>query len=193
MIATWRRPTATAGGLWRAAPALSSPDKAGWVPRAARRPDGTTTMGRERSPRSGLGEGRQRGQARCVDRSASRGGFYLDIEKTAGSLIECWSFSIGAAFVARLFSAYRLGRSTYVRDRAASRCGFSIRGCPRNAKPATCPGRRLPRRRGGEGGTRTLMSCLTRPSNVRVCQFRHFPSCAFLPPRAAHCQSKKGQ
>src|SRR5512139_3640308 len=32
-----------------------------------------------------LGDGRQRGQARCVDRSASRGGFYLDIEKTAGS------------------------------------------------------------------------------------------------------------
>ena len=34
------------------------------------------------------------------------------------------------------------------------------------------------------------MSCLTRPSNVRVCQFRHFPSRAFLPPRAANCQSK---
>ena len=25
-----------------------------------------------------------------------------------------------------------------------------------------------------EGGTRTPTSCLTRPSNVRVCQFRHF-------------------
>ena len=28
--------------------------------------------------------------------------------------------------------------------------------------------------RGAEGGTRTPTSCLTRPSNVRVCQFRHF-------------------
>ena len=27
---------------------------------------------------------------------------------------------------------------------------------------------------GAEGGTRTPTSCLTRPSNVRVCQFRHF-------------------
>ena len=31
---------------------------------------------------------------------------------------------------------------------------------------------------GAEGGTRTPTSYLTRPSNVRVCQFRHFgPSC----------------
>ncbi len=29
---------------------------------------------------------------------------------------------------------------------------------------------------GAEGGTRTPTSCLTRPSNVRVCQFRHFGS-----------------
>jgi hypothetical protein len=27
---------------------------------------------------------------------------------------------------------------------------------------------------GAEGGTRTPTSYLTRPSNVRVCQFRHF-------------------
>src|SRR6266852_4348171 len=27
---------------------------------------------------------------------------------------------------------------------------------------------------GAEGGTRTPTSCLTRPSTVRVCQFRHF-------------------
>jgi hypothetical protein len=30
------------------------------------------------------------------------------------------------------------------------------------------------KRLGAEGGTRTPTSCLTRPSNVRVCQFRHF-------------------
>ncbi len=45
---------------------------------------------------------------------------------------------------------------------------------------------------GGEGGTRTLMSFLTRPSNVRVCQFRHFPLPAFLPPRPVNCQWKTG-
>src|SRR6476660_6093140 len=35
-------------------------------------------------------------------------------------------------------------------------------------------GRRFARGFGAEGGTRTPTSCLTRPSNVRVCQFRHF-------------------
>ena len=30
------------------------------------------------------------------------------------------------------------------------------------------------KRYGAEGGTRTPTSYLTRPSNVRVCQFRHF-------------------
>src|SRR5262245_4916944 len=30
------------------------------------------------------------------------------------------------------------------------------------------------RRFGAEGGTRTPTGCPTRPSNVRVCQFRHF-------------------
>src|SRR5215475_9439854 len=29
-------------------------------------------------------------------------------------------------------------------------------------------------RSGAEGGTRTPTGCPTRPSNVRVCQFRHF-------------------
>ena len=52
--ATWRLPAETAGGHWRAAPAVESPNKAGWVPRAARRPDGSTTMGHGRSTRSGL-------------------------------------------------------------------------------------------------------------------------------------------
>ena len=30
---------------------------------------------------------------------------------------------------------------------------------------------------GAEGGTRTPTGCPTRPSNVRVCQFRHFGEC----------------
>jgi hypothetical protein len=50
---------------------------------AARRSDGTTTMGRERSPRvrpRGLTTYHQR-EMRC----ASRGGFYLDTAETAGS------------------------------------------------------------------------------------------------------------
>ena len=34
----------------------------------------------------------------------------------------------------------------------------------------------LPYPHGAEGGTRTPTGCPTRPSNVRVCQFRHFGS-----------------
>ena len=48
---------------------------------------GTTTLGHERSPRSGLGGRRQMGRSRCVALSASRGGFYLDTDETAGSRI----------------------------------------------------------------------------------------------------------
>ena len=84
---TWRPHTGPAAGPRRAAPALVSPDQAGGVPRAARRPDGTTTLGRERSRWSGLGERRQTGRARCVPHSASRGGFYLDTAETAGSRV----------------------------------------------------------------------------------------------------------
>jgi hypothetical protein len=35
-------------------------------------------------------------------------------------------------------------------------------------------------RDGAEGGTRTPTSYLTRPSNVRVCQFRHFGKASAL-------------
>ena len=39
---------------------------------------------------------------------------------------------------------------------------------------------------GAEGGTRTPTSCLTRPSNVRVYQFRHFGSSILLAPQPSH-------
>jgi hypothetical protein len=55
---------------------------------AARRSDGTTTMGRERSPRSGLWGGRQTDSSRCWQQSASEGGIYLDTAETAGSPIQ---------------------------------------------------------------------------------------------------------
>ena len=43
-------------------------------------------------------------------------------------------------------------------------------------------------RNGAEGGTRTPTSCLTRPSNVRVCQFRHFGLGFKIPWSALTCQ-----
>ena len=56
---------------------------------AARRPDGTTTMGHESSLGSGLGGRRQRSRARCGQDAASQGGIHLDSEETAGSPITC--------------------------------------------------------------------------------------------------------
>ena len=67
------------------APTLESPAWAGWVPRAARRPDGSTTLGRGRSSRSGLGGRRHTAASRCVQESPSRGGIYLDSAETAWS------------------------------------------------------------------------------------------------------------
>ena len=44
--------------------------------------------------------------------------------------------------------------------------------------------------RGAEGGTRTPTGYPTRPSNVRVCQFRHFGAGRILPPPLANCQGR---
>ncbi len=41
---------------------------------------------------------------------------------------------------------------------------------------------------GAEGGTRTPTGCPTRPSNVRVCQFRHFGASRMMPPPRRDCQ-----
>src|SRR2546429_9752962 len=46
-----------------------------------------------------------------------------------------------------------------------------MRACAR--RKSIKPGARLGKH-GAEGGTRTPTGCPTRPSNVRVCQFRHF-------------------
>ena len=52
---------------------------------AGRRPDGTTTMGREGSPRSGLRGRRHTAASRCGQQSASQGEIHVDTEETAGS------------------------------------------------------------------------------------------------------------
>jgi hypothetical protein len=44
----------------------------------------------------------------------------------------------------------------------------------RSVDTAATTSRDLNVRNGAEGGTRTPTGCPTRPSNVRVCQFRHF-------------------
>src|SRR5438045_5451406 len=46
-----------------------------------------------------------------------------------------------------------------------------MRACAR--RKSIKPGARVGKH-GAEGGTRTPTGCPTRPSNVRVCQFRHF-------------------
>src|SRR5437773_12139539 len=46
-----------------------------------------------------------------------------------------------------------------------------MRACAR--RTSIKPGARVGKH-GAEGGTRTPTGCPTRPSNVRVCQFRHF-------------------
>ena len=46
---------------------------------------------------------------------------------------------------------------------------------------------------GAEGGTRTPTGYPTRPSNVRVCQFRHFGAGRMMPPAVARCQGRGGQ
>src|SRR5213592_210096 len=48
-----------------------------------------------------------------------------------------------------------------------------MRACAR--RTSIKPGARVGKH-GAEGGTRTPTGCPTRPSNVRVCQFRHFGS-----------------
>ncbi len=77
--ATTAPAAAPAAGQRRGAPLSSAR-----TPRAARRPDGTTTMRRERSSRSGPGGGRHTVTSKCVQESASGGGICLAIEETAG-------------------------------------------------------------------------------------------------------------
>jgi len=62
-ITTWRLLPETAGGHWRAAPLSRARTRPGGPLGAASRPDGTTTMGRERFPWGGLGGRRQRARA----------------------------------------------------------------------------------------------------------------------------------
>src|SRR5262249_15786818 len=45
---------------------------------------------------------------------------------------------------------------------------------------------------GAEGGTRTPTGYPTRPSNVRVCQFRHFGVARMMPRAARRCQGDGG-
>jgi hypothetical protein len=77
----------------------------------------------------------------------------------------------------------------------------STPGCARwPAAPAVADGPREPRlaikqlrKDGAEGGTRTPTGCPTRPSNVRVCQFRHFGAGAWMMPCSpAPCQLVEG-
>jgi hypothetical protein len=68
-------------------PLFSARTRPGGPLEAASRPDGVTTMGRERSLGGGLRGRRLSHPARCGQPAASQGGFYLDSAETAGSPI----------------------------------------------------------------------------------------------------------
>src|SRR5437867_5321908 len=61
------------------------------------------------------------------------------------------------------------------RERSPKRAERYSRNTPARVRATDVDQARRPlRKRGAEGGTRTPTGCPTRPSNVRVCQFRHF-------------------
>ena len=68
------RPALRSRGVRTPLPLSAARTRPGGSREAARRPDGTTTMGRERVPRRGLGDRRQRARLRWGQPAASPGG-----------------------------------------------------------------------------------------------------------------------
>ena len=79
------RPALRSRGVRTPLPLSAARTRPGGSREAARRPDGTTTMGRERVPGRGLGDRWQRARLRWGQPAASPGGMSLDTEETAGS------------------------------------------------------------------------------------------------------------
>ena len=79
------RPALRSRGVRTPLPLSAARTRPGGSCEAARRPDGTTSMGRERVPGRGLGDRRHRTRSRGGQPAASSGGMSLDTEETAGS------------------------------------------------------------------------------------------------------------
>ena len=113
--------------------------------------------------------------------TAPNGGWLGERKHAYEQALEAAQRTAGCTISATAFSGMVIGAAEP--DDRTARCGAG-RARPRRRTPEIVPVRTsasgwtrwvddLPIS-GAEGGTRTPTGCPTRPSNVRVCQFRHF-------------------